>query len=42
MTGATSLTDIDDNFKRVIVNEPCDPEVDISCFSRVRVELPTN
>lgn len=40
MGGTTTLTDVDDEWERVVVEEPFDPVVTPSCFSRVEVVLP--
>ena len=40
MTGATTVTDINGLWERVVVEEPCDPMTTPKCFSRVQVELP--
>lgn len=40
MSGTTSVTTINDEWERVIVEEPCDPATTPRCFSRVRVDLP--
>ena len=40
MTGGVTVTDIDDEFERVVVREPCDPAVVPKCFGYVEVEFP--
>ena len=40
MTGTTTVTDIDGQWERVVVEEPCNPATTPQCFSRVAVEIP--
>ena len=40
MSGAVNVTDIDDQFERVTVEEPCDPAVTPRCFGIVEVQAP--
>jgi alpha-tubulin suppressor-like RCC1 family protein len=38
--GTSTVTDIDDTWERVVVDQPCDPETMPRCFMRVEVILP--
>lgn len=40
MTGAVTVTPINDQFERVSISEPCDPATTPRCFGRVEVTLP--
>lgn len=40
MTGTPTIIDIDDEWERVVIEEPCDPTNDTKCFSKVKVSLP--
>jgi hypothetical protein len=40
MTGAVTVIDIDDEFERVVVEEPCHPGVTPQCFGTVEVVVP--
>jgi len=40
MSGAVTVTPIDDQFERVTITEPCDPATVTRCFGRVEVTLP--
>jgi len=40
MVGKVTVVDIDSEWERVTVEEPCDPETVTQCFSRVEVILP--
>ena len=40
MAGGVIVTDIDDEFERVVVQEPCDPAVVPKCFGYVEVAFP--
>lgn len=40
LEGGVSVENIDANWARYTVDEPCDPETVSQCFSRVQVELP--
>ena len=40
MSGAVTVTPIDDQFERVEVSEPCDPSTTPRCFGYVEVTVP--
>jgi len=40
MVGKVTVVDIDSEWERITVEEPCDPETVTQCFSRVEVILP--
>lgn len=40
MTGPATVTDINDDWERVIAEQPCDPQTAPACFAVVRVALP--
>jgi hypothetical protein len=42
MTGTPTVTDIDEGWERVVVEEPCDPSITPRCFSRIEVVLSEN
>jgi hypothetical protein len=42
MTGTPTVTDIDEEWERVVVEEPCDPATTPRCFSRIEVVLSDN
>jgi autotransporter-associated beta strand protein len=39
-TGTSTVTDLDDTWERVVVDQPCDPQSMPRCFMRVEVTLP--
>ena len=40
MTGTTTVTPINDQWERVLVQEPCNPATTPRCFGIVEVSLP--